>query len=119
MMFSIALMLAFSSADSGVALGTLRTQIDAHRLQTGEFIYRDSAQGKVLGESSIGIRFERSDSNYHFSAQTNGYGDQRWEAVALTFAGSHLREIGIWQGSRSTDRLSAEVHRRQGHGLCP
>jgi hypothetical protein len=82
MIFSIALMLALSSADSGAAPGTLRTQIDARRLQTGEFIYRDSAKGKVLGESSISIRFERSDSSYHFSAQTTGYADQRWEAVA-------------------------------------
>jgi hypothetical protein len=58
------------------------TQVDAHRLQTGEFIYQDSAKGKVLGESSISIRVGEHDSHYHFSAQSIGYADQHWESVA-------------------------------------
>jgi len=74
---------------TGVLLATLcidaavaGTQADARRLQTGNFIYRDSAKGKVLGESAISIRVGEHDSNYHFSTQTSGYADQHWESVA-------------------------------------
>lgn len=66
MILSIALMLMAATAEPSVDLMTQRTQIDARRLQTGEFTYRDSAKGKVLGESSISIRLNGSDSNYHF-----------------------------------------------------
>lgn len=82
MILSIALMLMAATAEPSVDLMTQRTQIDARRLQTGEFTYRDSAKGKVLGESSISIRLNGSDSNYHFSAQTTGYADQHWESIA-------------------------------------
>jgi hypothetical protein len=78
--FALALMAA--AGDPGGDLGTLRTQVDAHRLQTGEFVYRDSAKGKVLGESSISITLRGNDSNYRFAAQTTGYADQHWESVA-------------------------------------
>jgi hypothetical protein len=82
MILTIALMLmtAAAAADSGATPGT--TQVDARRLQTGEFIYRDSSKGKVLGESSISIRVDEQDSNYRFSARTIGYADQHWESVA-------------------------------------
>ena len=63
-------------------LKTLHDRIDARRLQTGEFIYRDSAKGKLMGESSINIGLNATDSNYHFTVQTSGYFDQRWESVA-------------------------------------
>jgi hypothetical protein len=79
MILSIALIL-MTSGEPGGSLAT--TQIDARNLQTGEFVYRDSAKGKVLGESSISIRLSASDSSYHFSAQTTGYADQHWESVA-------------------------------------
>jgi hypothetical protein len=82
MILSIALMLLAAAADPSAELKTLHTQIDARRLQTGEFIYQDSANGKVLGESTISIRVNGTDPNYHFSAQTTGYADQHWESVA-------------------------------------
>jgi hypothetical protein len=82
MMLSFALMLMTAAGDSSADLGTVRTQIDARRLQTGEFIYQDSANGRVLGESSITIGLQGNDSNYRFSAQTSGYADQHWESVA-------------------------------------
>lgn len=82
MILSFALILMAAAGDPGRDLGTLRTQVDARRLQTGEFVYRDSANGKVLGESSISIRVGEHDSNYRFSAQTAGYADQHWESVA-------------------------------------
>jgi hypothetical protein len=78
--FSISLVLIATAADPGAALGS--TRVDARRLQTGEFIYRDSAKGKVLGESAISIRVDEHDPNYRFSAQTIGYADQHWESVA-------------------------------------
>ncbi len=80
MILSIALMLMTAVADSGATLGT--AQLDARRLQTGEFIYRDYSKGKVLGKSSISIRVDEQDSNYRFSARTIGYADQHWESVA-------------------------------------
>ena len=70
-----------SSAEPG-ASKTLHTRVDARRLQTGEFVYRDSSRGKILGESSISIRVDEQDSNYRFSTQTIGYADQHWESVA-------------------------------------
>jgi hypothetical protein len=79
---SIALALTTASADPGTHLRALHAQFDARRLQTGEFVYRDSSKGKALGESSIGIRVGEEDSNYRFSAQTIGYADQHWESVA-------------------------------------
>jgi hypothetical protein len=82
MILSFALMLMTAAGDPSTDLGTIRTQIDARRLQTGEFIYQDSAKGKVLGESLISIRLRGNDSNYRFSAQTSGYADQHWESVA-------------------------------------
>ena len=82
MILSIALLLLAAADDANADLKTLHTQIDARRLQTGEFVYQDSAKGKVLGESTISIRVNGSDSNYHFSAQTTGYADQHWESVA-------------------------------------
>jgi hypothetical protein len=77
---SIALMLMSVAVDPGATLGT--AQVDARRLQTGEFIYRDSSKGQVLGESSISISVGERDSNYRFSAQTIGYADQHWESLA-------------------------------------
>jgi hypothetical protein len=115
MIFSIAFMLAASTPEADAALPALSTQVDARRLQTGDFIYRDSAQGEALGESSISIKFENSDSNYHFSSQTTGYAEQRWECGRLDFADSDLREADFWQGRRSTHRLSTQsgaVHSR-------
>src|SRR5258707_922921 len=80
MILSIALMLMTAAGEPGGKLGSI--PVDAHRLQTGEFIYQDSVKGKVLGESSISIRVSEHDSNYQFSAQTSGYADQHWESVA-------------------------------------
>jgi hypothetical protein len=82
MILTLALMLMTAADDPSADLKSLHTQIDARRLHTGEFIYQDSAKGKVLGESTISIRLNGSDSNYHFSAPTTGYADQRWESVA-------------------------------------
>src|SRR5258708_9204897 len=97
MILSIALMLMTAAGEPGGKLGSI--PVDAHRLQTGEFIYQDSVKGKVLGESSISIRVSEHDSNYQFSAQTSGYADQHWESVAtaaltpisaqLTFCNGH------------------------------
>jgi hypothetical protein len=77
--FALALMAA---GDLDADAGRLGRQIDARRLQTGEFTYRDSAKNKVLGESSISIRLDAHDTNYRFSVQTTGYADQHWESVA-------------------------------------
>jgi hypothetical protein len=83
MMLSIALLLTMSGADNpSVDLKSLRSQIDARRLQTGEFTYRDSAKGRVLGEGLITIQLNSSDASYHFSTQIFGFADQRWESVA-------------------------------------
>jgi hypothetical protein len=83
MILSFALLLTMSAADNPSAdLKSLRSQIDARRLQTGEFTYRDSAKGRVLGDGLITIRLNSSDANYHFSAQISGFADQRWESVA-------------------------------------
>ena len=82
MILSIALVLMTAAADPGAHLRADDPQFDARRLQTGEFIYRDSSKGKVLGESSISIRVGAEDSNFRFSAQTIGYADQHWESVA-------------------------------------
>ncbi|MEA3138153.1 MAG: hypothetical protein QOK23_322 [Gammaproteobacteria bacterium] len=79
MILSIALML-MTAGESGGSVAT--TQFDARGLQTGEFVYRDSAKGKAIGQSSISIRLSASDSSYRFSAQTTGYADQHWESVA-------------------------------------
>jgi hypothetical protein len=86
--FSIAMLLmtatatALTAGAAGTDPAAATTRADARRLQTGEFLYRDSAKGKVLGESLIGIRVGEQDSNYRFSVQTTGYADQHWEAVA-------------------------------------
>jgi hypothetical protein len=82
MILSIAFMLMTAADDPSADLKTVHPQIDARRLRTGEFIYQDSAKGKVLGESSISIKVGEHDSNYRFSAQTIGYADQHWESVA-------------------------------------
>lgn len=81
MILSISLTLMAAAAGLG---GTVRTQLDAHRLQTGEFVYQDSVRGKVLGESLISIRLSDKDLSYHFSAQISGYADQHWESVATS-----------------------------------
>ena len=109
MILSLAFLLMTAAEDPGADLGTrhiqaqhtqaLRTQIDARRLQTGEYTYRDSAKGKVLGESSISIRREPSDSTYHFSVQTSGYFDQRWESVASPALTPIFAELTFGKGS--------------------
>jgi hypothetical protein len=96
---SFALMLMTGAGDPSAVPGTLRTQIDARRLQTGEFTYQDSAKGEVLGESSISIRFQENDSSYRFSAQTSGYADQHWESVASSTLSPPLCPAHIWQGT--------------------
>jgi hypothetical protein len=55
---------------------------DGHRLRTGQFIYRDSSNGKQLGTSRIAIELTAVGGNYDFSAETIGYGDQQWESIA-------------------------------------
>jgi hypothetical protein len=80
MILSFALMLMTGAGEPGCSLAT--TRIDARRLQTGEYIYQDSAKGNILGESSISISVGEHDSNYRFSARTSGYADQHWESVA-------------------------------------
>jgi hypothetical protein len=122
MILSIALMLMAAADDAGADSRTARTQIDAHRLQTGEFIYRDSAKGKVLGESSISIRLGEHDSNYRFSAQTTGYADQHWESVAsptltpisaqLTF-GKGPDQPTAFRLNYSTDKVTGFALNRQ------
>lgn len=104
MMLSLAFLLMSAGADPGAAPKTqctqaLRTQVDARRLQTGEFTYRDSAKGKALGESSISIRLEPSDSTYHFSVQTTGYFDQRWESVASATLTPISAQLSFGKGS--------------------
>jgi hypothetical protein len=81
-LLSCATLVGASKAAAGGADRNALTQIDARRLQTGEFTYQDSAHGKVLGESSISIKRSADDSNYHFSAKTSGYADQHWDSVA-------------------------------------
>ncbi|HEY6414112.1 MAG TPA: hypothetical protein VIX42_10515 [Edaphobacter sp.] len=55
---------------------------DAHRLKTGQFVYRDSDHGKILGTSRITIQKDARTGNFNFSDESQGYFDQRWEAVA-------------------------------------
>ena len=55
---------------------------DGHRLKTGQFLYRDSSEGKQLGTSRIAIQLTAAGGNYDFSAETIGYGDQQWESIA-------------------------------------
>ncbi len=57
---------------------------DAHRLQTGQFDYRDTNDGKPLGTSRISIEKVGADEEYDFSAETIGYGDQQWESIATS-----------------------------------
>jgi hypothetical protein len=57
-------------------------QPDAHRLQTGQFDYRDTSDGKPLGMSRIVIEKAGGGKEYDFSAETLGYGDQQWESIA-------------------------------------
>jgi hypothetical protein len=99
MIVSIALMLMAAVDEPSADLKTLRTQIDARRLKTGEFTYQDSAKGKVLGESSITIRLNGNDSNYHFSAQTVGYADQHWESVASSTLTPISAQLTFGKGS--------------------
>jgi hypothetical protein len=99
MLVSLVLMLSVLAGESAADSGSARTQIDARRLQTGEFIYRDSAKDKVLGESSISIRLGENDSNYRFSAETRGYADQRWESVASPTLAPVSAQLSFGKGS--------------------
>jgi hypothetical protein len=55
---------------------------DAHRLKTGQFTYKDFANGKELGSGKITIEKDPASGNYQFSMRSSGYLAQRWEAVA-------------------------------------
>jgi hypothetical protein len=55
---------------------------DAHRLKIGQFIYRDSGHGKILGTSRIIIQKDVRTGNFNFSDESKGYFDQQWETVA-------------------------------------
>lgn len=109
------------AANQDSDLKSLHAQIDARRLQTGEFTYQDSAQGKVLGESLISIRQSAGDSNYHFSAQSLGYFDQHWESVAsatltpisaqLTF-GKGPDQPKAFELNYSNDKVTGFTHHR-------
>lgn len=122
MILSIALMLSLAADDPTADFKTPHTQIDARRLQTGEFTYQDSAKGKVLGESSISIRLNDSDSSYHFSAQTTGYADQHWESVAsatltpisarLTF-GKGADQSAAFQLNYTNDKVTGSALNRR------
>jgi hypothetical protein len=57
-------------------------QLDAHRLQTGQFTYRDSNNGKELGSSKITIEKEVVTGNYDFSNESKGPFAQQWVATA-------------------------------------
>ncbi|HTD75876.1 MAG TPA: hypothetical protein VK652_20275 [Steroidobacteraceae bacterium] len=112
MILSIALVLMTASADPGADLSSLHIRVDARRLQTGEFVYRDSSKGKVLGESSIGIRMDQQDSTYRFSAQTIGYADQHWESVATPTLSPVSARLTFGKGP---DRPTAfDLHYAQG-----
>jgi hypothetical protein len=122
MILFCALALMAAAGDPGGDLGTLRTQVDAHRLQTGEFIYRDSVKGKVLGESSISITLRGNDSNYRFSAQTTGYADQHWESVASSTLAPISAQLSFGNGpdqptafqlNYSTDKVTGFAVNRQ------
>jgi hypothetical protein len=51
MILSVAFILMTAAGDASADLKTLHTQVDARRLQTGESVYQDSANGKVTGSA--------------------------------------------------------------------
>jgi hypothetical protein len=57
-------------------------QPDAHRLQTGQFTYRDSNNGKELGSSKITIEKEVATGIYDFSNESKGAFAQEWVTTA-------------------------------------
>jgi hypothetical protein len=92
---SLALM-ASAGANPGAVLSR-QNQFDAHRLQTGEFFYRDSKQGEVLGGDWIRISRE-NESTYRFSTQISGPTDQQWESIASTILTPISAELSFGKG---------------------
>ena len=65
-------------------ISTIPARPDAHRLRTGQFVYRDSTNGKKVGTSRITIETTAAGGDYDFSAETIGDSDQQWESIATS-----------------------------------
>jgi hypothetical protein len=59
-----------------------RAPIDAHRLATGQFVYRTFAHGREVGQGRVTIRRLADPERYEFKADITGDANQRWTAIA-------------------------------------
>jgi hypothetical protein len=77
-------------------------QPDAHRLQTGQFTYKDSNNGKELGSSKITIEKEVVTGNYDFSNESKGAFAQQWVATATPSFTPLSASLSFGTGSNSS-----------------